>query len=221
MKCYDVNFSQTRTKTENTKPNNGNNANQCRRRQSLASTYQQNEVVFVFCHSSRQSPRSSFTSCLNNFSLCSLPFPFPPLPQGREKPHGLRMGVKETWRMVMRKDNEPLPPNQDMDRFRKHNATSNPEETRHHRTQVLFLNPTCRKGRGGPHTPSYGLRTEETPPKYVFDVTSVGARSSPWPRQLSERQDKTFFIPSASSIFLVHNHAAANAMNSLIRKHRG
>ena len=42
-----------------------------------------------------------------------------------------------------------------------------------------------------------------TPRKYVFDVTSIGRRSSPWTCKLSE--SRLNFTSSASSIFLVHN----------------
>ena len=45
-------------------------------------------------------------------------------------------------------------------------------------------------------------RVYGAPWKYVFDVTSVGQRSLPWPCKLSERRD---FTSNASSVFLVHN----------------
>ena len=49
----------------------------------------------------------------------------------------------------------------------------------------------------------YRLLCDETPRKYVFDVTSVGQRSSPW--TCNSVKVEMNFTASASSIFLVHN----------------
>ena len=69
----------------------------------------------------------------------------------------------------------------------------------------------------GPY-PGLGLGFELTPRKYIFDVTSIGQCSSPWP--FNSKFEMKFHL-ECKLHWLVHNYIATNAPNERLWKYRG